>query len=230
MDITWLGHAGFRIEVADQVLLVDPWLRGNPVFDEARFGEAVEGATAILLSHGHGDHASTAPEIARATGAPVAAIFELANWLEETERLETIPFAKGGTIGLGEVRVTMVHATHSSSAGPDGAPVYTGGEAGFMISGEGRTAYFAGDTDVMADMALFQELHAPQIGLLPIGGHFTMDAARAAFACRKFFRFETVIPCHYRTFPLLAQSADEFAGLAAPTPVRALEVMERATF
>jgi L-ascorbate metabolism protein UlaG (beta-lactamase superfamily) len=99
-----------------------------------------------------------------------------------------------------------------------------------MIAGEGETIYFSGDTDVMADMALFQELHRPTIGILPIGGHFTMDAERAAFACRKFFTFKSVIPCHYKTFPLLAQSADAFAAAAAPTPVRALDVMESAEF
>ena len=68
--------------------------------------------------------------------------------------------------------------------------------------------YFSGDTDVMADMGVFEELHHPEIGILCAGGHFTMDMKRAAYAARKFFNFETVIPCHFRTFPLLAQSAD----------------------
>ena len=66
----------------------------------------------------------------------------------------------------------------------------------------------------MADMALFEELHHPEIGILCAGGHFTMDMERAAFAARKFFNFQTVIPCHYRTFPLLEQSAEKLkAGL-----------------
>ena len=115
----------------------------------------------------------------------------------------------------------MVHAIHSSST----AKGYSGSEAGYMIDAEGQTIYFAGDTDVMSDMALFQELHAPQIGLIPIGGRFTMDAKRAAFACNKFFDFERIIPCHYKTFDLLAQSADEFIDAVAPTRVDALDVM-----
>ena len=77
-----------------------------------------------------------------------------------------------------------------------------------MISGEGKTVYFSGDTDVMADMAIFQALHEPDIGILCAGGHFTMDMRRAAYAAKTFFDFDVVIPCHYKTFPLLEQSAE----------------------
>ena len=229
MKITWLGHAGFRIEIAGQILLVDPWLRGNPSFDETRFDDAVAGATAVLVSHGHGDHANDAAEIARKTGATVYGIYDWTTWIAAKECIEAVGFNKGGTVAIGDVAVTMVNAVHSSSAsGPDGAPIYAGTESGFMIAGAGETIYFAGDTDVMADMAVLQDLHKPTIGILPIGGHFTMDAARAAYACRKFFSFKAVIPCHYKTFPLLAQSADAFAEAIAPTPVHALDVMETA--
>jgi len=78
-----------------------------------------------------------------------------------------------------------------------------------MIEHDGRTIYFSGDTDVTADMEIFNDLHKPEIGLLAAGGYFTMDMKRAAYAARKFFDFKTVIPCHYRTFPILEQSADE---------------------
>lgn len=213
MKITWLGHSGFRIEAAGEVLLIDPWLRGNPSFDEARFDEAVAGATHVLVSHAHGDHASGAAEIARATGAKVVGIYDWASWLGETEKVEVIGFNKGGTVKLGDVAVTMVNAAHSSSASIEGRPVYMGHESGYMIAAEGHVIYFMGDTDVMADMGVFAELHDPDIGIVPIGGHFTMDPPRAAFACRKFFKFRTIIPCHYKTFPLLAQSAE---GMEVP--------------
>lgn len=230
MKITWLGHSGFRIEIGDQVLLVDPWLRGNPSFDEAGFDGAVAGATHVLVSHGHGDHSSGAVEISRATGAPVVGIYDLMTHMAATDGVETVGFNKGGTVMLGDVAVTMVSAVHSSSLSGDGGPVYAGAEAGFMIAGEGKTIYFSGDTDVHADMQIFQDLHKPDIGILCMGGHFTMDQARAAYACKKFFDFEAVIPCHYKTFPLLAQSADELAAAIAPTPVHQLAVMETASF
>ena len=207
MQLTWLGHSGFRLEIAGQVLLIDPWLTGNPMFPADRRAEAVAGATAILVTHGHGDHSADAVALAKETGIPVAGIYDLISHWQATEGIEGIGFNKGGTIALGEVRVTMVGAVHSSSlAGPNG-PVYAGAEAGFMIAGEGRTVYVSGDTDVTADMGVWNDLHHPDVGLLCAGGHFTMDMARAAYAARTFFDFRTVIPCHYRTFPLLEQSA-----------------------
>jgi L-ascorbate metabolism protein UlaG (beta-lactamase superfamily) len=59
-------------------------------------------------------------------------------------------------------------------------------------------------------MALIQEFYRPDIGIVPIGDRFTMNGRTAAVACRRYFNFSTVLPCHYRTFPLLDQSADSF--------------------
>ena len=226
MKITWLGHASFRIEIGEEVLLVDPWLEGNPVFPDARRGEAIQGATHILVTHGHGDHSSEVPALAAELGVPVAGIYDLMNWWGGKHGIQTIGFNKGGTVDLGGVRVTMVNAVHSSSVAGENGPVYAGHEAGYMIAGEGRTIYLSGDTDIMADMAWMAELHKPDIGILCAGGHFTMDMERAAFAARRFFDFGTVIPCHYRTFPLLEQSAEKLVAGLPGVNVRTPEVME----
>ncbi|MEM9031163.1 MAG: metal-dependent hydrolase [Pseudomonadota bacterium] len=207
MQIIWLGHAGFRIEIEDQVLLVDPWLTGNPMFEEDRRPEAIQGATHILITHGHGDHSGDAVAIAKETGAALVGIYDLMSWWGETEGVETVGFNKGGTVALGSVEASMVNAVHSSSLGRDTGPVYTGSEAGYMIRGEGHVIYVSGDTDIMADMAWMGEYYAPDIGILCAGGHFTMDMKAAAWVANKYFDFKTVIPCHYRTFPLLAQDA-----------------------
>jgi L-ascorbate metabolism protein UlaG (beta-lactamase superfamily) len=207
MQITWLGHSGFRIEIERAVLLIDPWLTGNPMFPAPRRNEAVDGATHILLTHAHGDHAGEALALARALSVPVACIHELSEWLER-EGATAIGFGKGGTIDLNGAKVTMVNACHSCSIDfRGGNPIHAGSEAGFMIAGEGHVIYVSGDTDIMADMGWMGEYHNPDIGILACGGHYTMDMARAAWAARKYFNFRTVIPCHYRTFPILAQSA-----------------------
>ena len=226
MKITWLGHSGFRIEIGDQVLLVDPWLTGNPMFPADRRAEAIAGTTHILLTHGHGDHSGDALALSAELGVPVVGIYDLMNWWATRHDIQTVGFNKGGTVALGDVKVTLVNAVHSSSVGGDDGPVYAGAEAGFMIAGEGHTIYVSGDTDVMADMKVFNDLHAPDIGILCAGGHFTMDMARAGYAARTFFDFKTVIPCHYRTFPLLAQSAEVLVVALPGVDVIEPEVLE----
>ncbi|WP_136637017.1 metal-dependent hydrolase [Pseudooceanicola onchidii] len=223
MKITWLGHSGFKIEIAGEVLLIDPFLTGNPVFPEDRKAEATDGVTAILVSHGHGDHVGDAMETAKSAGLPVYTMVELAGWLGSKGVENVTGFNKGGTVSIGDVKVTMVHATHSSST-PDGG--YAGSEAGFMIEGDGHTIYFSGDTDVMADMKVFNDLHQPDIGILCCGGHYTMDMRRAAYAAKTFFDFKTLIPCHYKTFPLLEQSAQPLVDALPGVNVIEAEVLE----
>ena len=193
MNIIWLGHASFRIEIAGQVLLIDPWLNGNPMLPKAVQAKATEGATHILLTHGHFDHICDTLPLAKEKGIPVVAQFDLVNHWMETKGIEGIGFNKGGTVRLGEVAVTMVHAVHSSTIGTPDGPKCIGSECGFMIAGEGHTIYVSGDTDVMSDMAVFNDLHSPDIGILASGGHFTMDMRRAGYAASKFFNFKTII-------------------------------------
>ena len=230
MNITWLGHSGFRIELESAVLLVDPWLTGNPMFPADRRAEALQGATHILLTHGHGDHSADAVAIAKDLSIPIVGIYDLMSWLEAKEGVQTIGFNKGGTVDLGGAKVTMVNAVHSSSVSGETGPIYAGAEAGFMIAGEGQTIYVSGDTDIMADMEWMADLHKPSIGILACGGHFTMDMERAAYAARRYFAFKTIIPCHYRTFPLLAQdSASLRSALPAGVTVIDPQVLEPIT-
>lgn len=221
MKYTWLGHAGVRLEIAGEVLLIDPWEPGNPMFPADRRDAVFAGATAVFITHGHDDHTGGVPQLAQSMGLPVFGGVELMGLWQAEHGIETTGFNKGGTLRIGEVAVTMVNATHSSSrSGPDG-PVFVGSEAGYIIEGEGRAVYVSGDTDVMADMGVWADIHAPDVGILCAGGHYTMDMRRAAYAASKLFSFKTVIPYHYKTFPLLEQSAE--AMKAALPGVRVLD-------
>lgn len=230
MKIIWLGHGSFRIETADKVLLIDPWLTGNPVLAEDRHAEATIGATHILMTHAHFDHSADAVALARKHGVPLIGQYDVMGHWAETEKIATIGFNKGGTVDLGGVRVSMVNAVHSSSFGTPQGPKYGGTECGFMIAAEGHTVYHSGDTDIMADMEWFGDYYKPDVGILCAGGHFTMDMAKAAWAAKRFFDFRIVIPGHYRTFPILEQSAKVLADalpdvqVIEPQVLQAIEV------
>ncbi|WP_282119053.1 metal-dependent hydrolase [Ruegeria atlantica] len=229
MNIIWLGHGSFRIETGGQVLLVDPWLTGNPVLSEEQHDDALNGATHILLTHTHFDHVADVVSLAKHLNIPVVGQYDLMGYWNESEGLETIGYNKGGTVNLNGVKVSMVPASHSSTfSTPDG--LRTGGsEVGFMIASEGHMLYVSGDTDIMADMDWMGDYYKPDIGILSAGGHFTMDMKGAAYASKRYFNFKTVIPCHYKTFPILEQSAQALVDGLPGVDVIEPEVMKAIT-
>ncbi len=213
MKLTWYGHSAFAVETGDAKILIDPFLSGNPSWGKG-WKDPAEGTTHVLLTHGHNDHVGDAAAILKHTGAQLVANFELCMHLvgQGVSDTRVNPGNTGGTVDCGGFTVTFVQALHSSSAGQeDGKNTYLGNPLGLILHfPDGGSLYHMGDTDIFSDMALINELHAPRIGIVPIGDRFTMGGAVAALACRRFFAFETVIPAHYATFGLLDQTAGKF--------------------
>lgn len=216
MKITWFGHSTFRIETGKSVVLIDPFLTGNPTFEKSgvSWDDATKGTTHVVISHGHDDHVGDAAKISKTYGAPVFANYEiaLAVGAKGAEKLE--PMNTGGTVTKDDVSVSLVNALHSSSTQVDGVFRYLGNPNGIILRVAGaKTIYHMGDTDMFAGMSLIEEFYKPEIGLVPVGDRFTMGAKNAAFACKKFFKFNTIIPCHYGTFPgYLDLTADAFVA------------------
>lgn len=211
MKIIWLGHSAFRIENQDAVILVDPFLRGNPNFPDGHFNAAIEGTTHIAITHGHTDHVGDAVEIAKATGAEVVCNYDLAQVLG-AQGVTTLEFANtGGTVPFSGFTVTLVEARHSAAMMIDGTSHATGSANGLIFHfSSGHSVYHMGDTDIFGDMALINELHRPKIGIVPVGDRMTMGPAVAAMACRRYFDFDSIIPCHHGTFEFLSGTAEAF--------------------
>ncbi|MDF1717511.1 MAG: metal-dependent hydrolase [Antarcticimicrobium sp.] len=227
MKIIWLGHGSFRIETGNHVLLLDPWLTGNPVLPEDSHDAAVAGATHILMTHAHFDHSADAVALSKKLGVAVHGQYDVMTFWGESEGIETVGFNKGGTIDLGGgVKVSMVNAVHSSTFSSPKGPRSGGTEAGFMIHAEGKTLYCSGDTDIMADMEWMGDYYKPDIGILSAGGYFTMDMDKVAYAAKRYFNFKTVIPGHYRTFPILEQSAEKLTAALPGVDVIEPQVMQ----
>jgi len=233
--LTWLGHSAFRVDTpGGKRIYVDPFLKGNPKCPEAE--QEPERVDAIFLTHGHNDHVGDTMALAAKFGCPVVAPVELRDFLQMQgcEADGAHDPNKGGTVEVADVRCTLTHAQHSSSymVEKDGGyeAVYTGEPCGLVFDfGEGPKVYFAGDTNVFGDMALIARLYAPDVAVLPIGGHFTMDPNEAAVAL-ELLGTPRCVPCHYGTFPILAGTPDELRALApgvevlSPEPGESIEL------
>ena len=231
MHIQWLGHSAFKVTVGSAQILFDPFLRGNPKFD-GDFSAVVKGTTHVLLTHAHNDHFGDTIEILKATGATLAANFEIASYVaSQYSEAKTVGMNIGGTAPVGGVEVTLTRAHHSSSySAPDGRIIYGGEPGGVIARADGRSVYHMGDTAAFSDMALIDELHRPEIGIVPMGDWFTMGPNEAAIAVDRYFHFKYAIPCHWGTFPILAQSPEEFVRSVRHCIVWAPQPMEERDF
>jgi L-ascorbate metabolism protein UlaG (beta-lactamase superfamily) len=222
--LTWLGHAAFRIDSpSGKRIYVDPFLTGNPKCPEGE--QEPERVDAIFLTHGHDDHVGDTLALAQRFGCPVYAQVELRGWLATKGLPEdmTQAFNKGGTVEWEGIRVTLTHGNHSSSGFEDGRFLYLGESCGLVFDfGEGPRIYFAGDTNVFGDMALIARIYGPDVAVLPIGGHFTMDPKEAAVAL-ELLGVERCVPSHYGTFPILAGTPEQLRALAPGVDILAPE-------
>ena len=208
---TYLGHATVRCDLpGGEVALIDPWVLGNPACPEAH--QDLGRLDALLITHGHFDHAGDAVELAkRYRPRIVVANFEVCQWLESKGVEGCSAMNLGGCQEVLGARVWMVRADHSSGITDDGRILEGGAAAGFVVRlPGGYTFYHSGDTALFSDMQLIGELYRPELAFLPIGDRFTMDPHQAARACR-YLGVRTAIPIHWGTFPLLTGTPAEFA-------------------
>ncbi len=243
IKVQWLGHATTRITTTSgKIIVIDPFITGNPTTpaefkDLSAFGPV----DLILVTHGHADHVADLGELARMSGAKVVANYEMAlQWaaLGVIDGDNVIDMNKSGTVTpLGaDIKIHMVPAEHSSSVDlPSlGLPLVqengqrfldAGAPVGYVIELEnGFKIYHSGDTGVFGDMALIHDLYAPDLALVCIGGHYTMDPQGAAYAMRELVKPKQVIPIHYGTYPIIDGTPAEFKAALGATSIQVLDV------
>lgn len=223
----WYGQSAFRIETpSGGVILIDPWL-SVPSNPDKSSAAALERVDYILVTHGHRDHVGDAVEIAKKTGAvlvaPYGLQFNMASVLGYPGKQATTATGGnvGGTIDLPKAgaKVTLTNAVHGSELTPPNIPapapeqpaaLASGNPVGFVLQiKDGPTIYHTGDTDVFEDMRLIPAFYKVDLMLACIGGHFTMDPARAALAV-EMVKPKHVVPMHFGTYPILAGTPDQF--------------------
>ena len=202
MKITFLGHASLHLEVGGFNILVDPFISGNPLASHVNVDTLQ--ADFILITHAHQDHILDVESIAKRTGAKVVSNFEIVTHFQE-KGIEGHPMNHGGSWSFDFGRVKYVNAIHTSGF-PDGS--YGGQPGGFVIEGEHKTIYIAGDTALTMDMKLIPMQTKLDLAILPIGDNFTMGVDDAIIAS-DFIECDKILGYHYDTFGFIEIDHDQ---------------------
>lgn len=202
MKITFLGHASLKIEVGESTIVVDPFISANEKASHIDINNLK--ADYILLTHAHQDHILDVEAIAKANDAMVVSNFEIVNHFQKMN-IEGHPMNHGGQWDFEFGKLKYVNAVHTSSF-PDGS--YGGQPGGFIIEGEHKTIYIAGDTALTYDMKLIPKQFKLDLAILPIGDNFTMGIDDAIIAS-DFIKCDKILGYHYDTFGYIEIDHDE---------------------
>lgn len=202
MKITFYGHASLGIEVGGKHIIVDPFITANPKAASINLQNLK--ADYILLTHAHADHVLDVQALSQLNNPVIVSNAEIADYYKKLG-FNTHPMNHGGSWKFDFGKAKYVSAIHSSSF-PDGT--YGGNPGGFVIEGEHKNIYIAGDTALTMDMKLIPLRTKLDLAILPIGDNFTMDIEDAIIAS-DFIECDKILGYHYDTFGYIEISHEE---------------------
>lgn len=203
--ITWHGHSTYTLDFDGTKIVVDPFFApNNPA--AVKTVEEIE-ADYILQTHGHSDHFTDTLPLAKRSGAQVITNFEICNWLIAHGYENNWAMNSGGAYDFPFARVKMTYALHSSGL-PDGS--YGGNPGGFVLTTPQLNIYISGDTALFSDMILIGRLGI-DLAIIPTGDNYTMGPEDALMSL-EYLSPKFVIPCHYNTWPPIAQDMNAWAN------------------
>jgi L-ascorbate metabolism protein UlaG (beta-lactamase superfamily) len=209
MRVSFHGHSVVKIKTGETVILIDPFITGNPL---TNLTVAEEKPDVIIVTHGHGDHLGDTIELAQKNDSLVISNFELATYLG-WQGVKTHGMSIGGAYQFDFGKIKLTTAFHGTGLVTDNKEIiYLGMPAGVLFTSEGKTIYHAGDTGLFSDMKLIGERNHIDLAFLPIGDNFTMGPEDAATAAQ-YLKAKKVVPIHYNTFPPIVQDPNKFVDM-----------------
>ncbi len=208
VEITFYGNQHFKfVTPGGKVILINPWVKGNPDWPKDMKLEDIKKVDAIFVSGGHGDDMGTADEIAKQSGATIVTPAELGAYFEQVgvPAAQIFVSAAGGQGTIAGVKYQIVHTHHGTGYALPNNPIrqYGGVNSGYILTFEnGLRVYFASSSPLTMEFQLFGSRYKPHVALLPIGGRFQMHPDDAAYAAKLLMTdnpgLKTLVPQHHR--------------------------------
>lgn len=199
LTVTRITHSCHLIDIGGQTVLTDPWFSQRPFYHPgepiAMMPEDLPHLDAVVISHEHYDHCD----------------------LDSFRRYpdKNVPMLVAGTVvekarKAGFTNVRALKAWETARAGDltiNAAPGKHGvHEVTYVITGGGRSVYFAGDTLLIPELLTLTDRFGPlDVALLPVNGlHIRMPSntqvvmnAEEAAELTSALRPKLAVPQHY---------------------------------
>lgn len=198
-----VDHATLLLGFGDQVIYVDP------VGGAERYAN-LPAPTAILITHGHGDHFDVPTLEAIAGSAPLLTNKDVFDKLPDSLKANATAIANGEDGSIAGIAVKAIGAYNLTEDRLNYHPKGVGN--GYVLSFGDQAVYVAGDTEPTPDMLALSNI---AVAFLPMNLPYTMTVEQAAEAVNAF-KPKVVYPYHYSDSDL-----DAFAAaVGADTEVR----------
>ncbi|MCS7134345.1 MAG: MBL fold metallo-hydrolase [Candidatus Pacearchaeota archaeon] len=211
IEISWLGHAGFKIKTTSKTIYIDPY--------QIAPGEK---ADIILITHGHFDHCSI--EDIRKIIKPGTKIFCTPDCQSTIAKIDTkveiqLTYPEK-EFCIGEIKIKAIPSYNTNKKFHSKNENYVG----YLIQTKEAAIYHAGDTDLIKEMQYINP-RKEFVVLLPVGGTYTMNAEEAAKAAG-IIKPSLAIPMHYGSIVGSPDDAKKFVELCKKKGIRA-EILEK---
>lgn len=201
-----IQHASLVLVFGDHVIYADP-VGGAALY------EGLPPPTAILVTHGHGDHFDVPTLEAIAGSAPIITSQEVFDKLPDGLKANATALANGASGTLDGINVAAVAAYNVTEDRLQYHPKGVGN--GYLLTMGDKVVYVAGDTEPTPEMLALTGIAA---AFLPMNLPYTMTPEQAAEAVNTF-KPAILYPYHY--------GESDLSGLAAQvddtTDVRLLD-------
>jgi L-ascorbate metabolism protein UlaG (beta-lactamase superfamily) len=189
-----VDHASLVLTYGEEAIYVDP-VGGAALYEE------LPAPTAILITHGHGDHFDIPTLESIAGSAPILTSQEVFDKLPEALKANATAVANGGSADLNGLPVAVTTAHNTSEDRMQYHPVGVGN--GYLVTFGDKVIYIAGDTEPTPEML---KLTGVDVAFLPMNLPYTMTPEQAAEAVNTF-KPAIVYPYHYGDSDLSAFEA-----------------------